>query len=282
MKERMSALLEALRPAKPPAEDEAEPPLSATIRALADAFLVGKSTYLYRRMGKLLSAAEKPAALGSLLHESLDECLLKSNTSVKDSSGFGHDLALVPATGDGVLVAQAPATELGEILKLIAEVLSQLEPVRALFLRWVLDGKVVVAGGDPHAADASQIAARLTGAADARAELMAAIRAVQLPKASEPFTLESAPFELIERLEHFLANDEFKLRPADAPVRYLAYFCFGLPLTPVSARSPATRRRRHCCRGQLTRCVRRSAASSSWRRRSSTPSSTRRACASTT
>ena len=125
----------------------------------------------------------------------------------------------MPDTGAALLVAQAQTTQLGRVLKMMADMLSQLELVRALVVRWVLDGCVEAAGGDPQPADAAQIAARLSGAADARTELMAAIRAVQPPKATEPFTLNSAPSELIERLEHFLANDEFKLRPSDDAVR---------------------------------------------------------------
>lgn len=220
MKERVTALFEKLCPAEPPAEGEV-PPLVATIRAIRDSFASPSraSTYMYRRPGGLSAAAGNASALGALLRESLDQCRLQVATCVVDSTGMGHDLALVPATGDTVDVARAPSTQLGRDLKMAADLLSPLEAVRNSIVHWILDGRVeAAAGAPPQDADASQIAARILGAADARAELMAAIRAVQLPKATEEFTLESAPSELIERLELFLALGEFKPRSADLPV----------------------------------------------------------------
>jgi hypothetical protein len=223
MKERVNALFEKLCPAEPPAEDEVVPPLIATIRTMRDSFASSSrtayTTYTFRRPGGLMGAAGNVAALGALLRESLDECRLQVSTCVVDPSGYGHDLTLVPATGDTVDVARAPHTQLGRELKMAADLLSPLEAVRNQFVRWILDGRVeAAAGAPPQDADATQIAERILGAADARAELMAAIRAVQLPKATEKFTVESAPSELIERLEHFLAHDEFMPRSTGVPV----------------------------------------------------------------
>lgn len=214
MKERAHALFEKLCPAEPPATEGEVPPLIATIRTMRDSFASPSPGLTC--MG-LAGAVGNVAALGSLLRVSLDERLLQVSTYVVGSSGMGNDLALVPATGDTVAVAQAPSTQLGRVLKLAADLLSPLEPVRKQFVHWILDGRVeAAAGAPPQDADASQIDACIMGAADARAELMAAVRAVQLPKATEKFTLESAPTELIERLEHFLAHDEFTPRSTDA------------------------------------------------------------------
>ena len=211
MKERVAALFEALRPASPPAEGE-ESALAVAVRSLHDSFSSTASPYLYGRRAAVSAAAADPASLGAQLRDLLAESKLQKSTfafAIGYSVYGTHDLALVPASGDAVLVAQASATPLGNCLEQISNVLSKAEPARE-FVHWVLDGRVPVAGGEPQAVDAAHIAARLSGAADARTELLAAVRNLQGPDPAEPFTLSSAPSELIERIELFLTDNQFQ------------------------------------------------------------------------
>ena len=209
MKERVTALFEALRPASPPAEGE-ESALAVAVRSLHDSFSSTASPYLYGRRAAVNAAAADPDSLGAQLRDLLAESKLQNSTFAFAvvSPAFGIDLALLPASGDAVLVAQASATPLGRCLEQISGVLSKAEPARE-FVHWVLDGRVPVAGGEPQAVDAAHIAARLSGAADARTKLLAAVRNLQGPDPAEPFTLSSAPSELIERIELFLSDNQF-------------------------------------------------------------------------
>ena len=210
MKERVTALFEALRPASPPAEGEEESALAVAVRSLRESFSSTASPHLYGRRAAVSSIATDPASLGAQLRDLLAESKLQKSTFVFaiGHPGGGNDLSLMPASGDAVLVAQAPLTPLGRCLELISNLLSKAEPARE-FVRWVLDGRVPVAGGEPQAVDAAHIAARLSGAADARTGLLAAVRALQGPDPAEPFTLNSAPSELVERIDLFLTANQF-------------------------------------------------------------------------
>ena len=210
MKERVTALFEALRPAGDPPAEGKESALAVAVRSLYESFSSTAAQHLYPRRLAVSPNATDTASLGLQLRDLLAESKLQKSTFgfALSPPGTWTDLTLVPASGDAVLVAQAPATPLGRCLEQIFTVLSTAEPARE-FVRWVLDGRVDVAGGEPQAVDAAHIAARLSGAADARTELLAAVRALQGPTPAEPFTLSSAPSELLERIELFLTANQF-------------------------------------------------------------------------
>ena len=214
MKERVTALFELLRPAGDPPVEGNESALAAAVRSLYESFSSTASQHMYPRRLAVSPMATDPASLGLRLRNLLAECKLQKSTFSLIPPGNRTDLMLVPASGGAVLVAQAPATPLGICLEQISAVLSKAEPARE-FVRWVLDGRVDVAGGEPQAVDAAHIAARLSGAADARSELLAAVRALQGTEPAEPFTLNSAPSELLERIELFLTANQFNAAPSE-------------------------------------------------------------------
>jgi hypothetical protein len=216
MKERVTVLFELLRPAGDPPTEGNESALAAAVRSLYESFSSTAPQHMYPRRLAVSPNANDTASLGLQLRDLLAESKLQKSTFgfAVSPPGTWTDLTLVPASGDAVLVAQAPATPLGRCLEQIFTVLSTAEPARE-FVRWVLDGRVDVAGGEPQAVDAAHIAARLSGAADARSELLAAVRALQGTDPAEPFTLNSAPSELLERIELFLTANQFNAAPSE-------------------------------------------------------------------
>ena len=166
---------------------------------------------------------------GAQLKQALNASAVGYNS---DDTGYNADIKLLPADGDDVVVALAPSTDLGVALRGVAAHLfkvcvacccrfvtllalsrlcrpaaPQTEPVRKLFTRWVLDGKVESEPpGTPQPATVEDVASRILQAEDSRASLVATVFGAQAGR-TVPIT---APRALADRMQLFFTNGTFK------------------------------------------------------------------------
>lgn len=97
--------------------------------------------------------------------------------------------------------------------------------MRSAFTRWVLDGRVVHALGAAQAQSAADVAASILAAEGSRSALLALIRAAQPASAAFPFTLTTAPYLVLERVDAFAMSGTFQAVTGHAAVRTLFKRC---------------------------------------------------------